>query len=419
MRRPLMLAGVSAAAMAGLALSAGYPAAHEILWPPPTITVAPNAARLAATVTRKDLSELVKARLRRFNAAPLRGHRDAFGKDRLKAWTWTYLARSAVQLYRLNHDGRLIDLVLAGVSRYEADAQRHQASLGFGWYTEDARAPAPYREVPVTGLIMAPIVDLLQEASRDPELARLVAPHRERLLALLQNAISGLDARYIESGGKGYYLLPSGQDVEPLNLMSVYARPLLGLWQLTHDPEAQREITGIARTWKAALTIRPDGSVTWPHTPRPPSIAPRPDPAEVMIKSAAAIEFPLAAYEAGLVFERSDIEHLARAPETTLLEQVDDGHYRLREYVDTLSTAFVGLTDGGVGTVLRPASWYRYGCYDTGVTAGLDAYLFGVDAQFYRLSELALFGLTMRLALHDDPRLCSRRGQIAELGDPD
>ena len=406
MRRPWVVAGLSAAALYPTFAGVRYVQANTEAWPPPSIAVAPGAARYASAVTADALSKLVLVRLRRFNAAPLSGHRDAFGKDRLKAWMWTYLARAAVQVYQLNHDPQLIALVLQGVAKYEAAASLHDPELGFGWYTEDARAKAPYREVPVTGLIMAPMIDLLQDSLRDPELAKLVAPRREQLLSLLRRAVTGLDQRYIEEDGKGYYLLPSGQDVEPINLMSVYARPLLGLWKLTQDAESLREVTGIARTWKAALTVRSDGSVTWPHTPRPASIAPRPDPAEVMIKSAAAIEFPLAAYEAGLVFNHRDIEALARAPATTLLARADDRHYLLREFVDAASDRYVNAATADIGTLLRPASWLQYLCYDQDLTDALDPYLFGIDPKFYRLSELALLGAATRLAIENDPKRC-------------
>jgi len=416
MRRPLVAMGLSAAALYPIFLGGRYIEARTEAWPPPSIAVTPGAARFASAVTADDLSKLILMRLRRFNAASLTGTRDAFGKDRLKAWTWTYIARAALRVYRLNHDPQLIQLVLEGAAKYEAAASLHQAGPGFGWYTEDARASGPYREVPVTGLIMAPIVDLLQEAGRDPQLAKLVETQRARLLALLQRATAGLDGRYFEADGKGYYLLPSGLDVEPLNLMSVYARPLLGYWQLTQDAESLREVTGIARTWKAALRTGEDGSVTWPHTPRPPSIAAKPDPAEVMIKSAAAIEFPLAAYEAGLVFERKDIEALAHAPATTLLTRVDDTHYRLREFVDANSDAFISIGATDVGTALRPASWYRYLCYDRELTGVLDPYLFGIDPAFYRQSDLALLGMADRLAIAHDPASCGTPGQVAEIG---
>ena len=417
MRRTFITLGLSAAALIPLVTGARYVAARTEAWPPPSIVVSPDAGKLAAKVSVADLSDLVLTRLRRFNGEPLYGHRDTFGKDRLKAWTWTYLARAAVRLYRLGHDTRLIDEVLAGASKYEAAAHRHETERSFGWYTEDMHASRAYREVPVSGLIMAPIVDLLLEAKQDRALAQHVAPHRQALLDMLRQAIAGLDKRYIETDGKGYYLLPSGEDVEPLNLMSVYAAPLLGLWRLTQDAESLREATGIARTWKAALSTGIDGGVTWPHTARPPTSSLPPGPPELMIKSSAAIEFPLVAYEAGLVFDRKDIEQLARVPETTLLERVDASHYRLREFVDPGSDSYISVADTGIGTVLRPASWYQYACYNPQQSAVLDPYLFGIDPKFYRLSELALLGLVDRLASQFDPKACGPAGRLALLAD--
>ena len=295
----------------------------------------------------------------------------------------------------MNHDPRLIEAVLAGADGYEAAGSQHQASDGFGWYTEDTRAGTAYREVPVTGLIIAPMVDLLLAARNDPKIAVLIESRRGKLLDLISRSIAGLDKSYVQPGANGYYLLPSGADVEPLNLMSVYARPLLGYWQLTGDAESLREVTGIARTWKSALSIRLDGTVSWPHTARPTGNT---GPAEFLIKSSAAIEFPLAAFEAGLVLDKKDILALSHAPMTTLWTANEHGRIQVRETVDAASQSFLSATGADRSTALRPAAWYAYLCYDHTLKSALDAYLFSIDPRFTEHGEFAMFALANRLA---------------------
>ena len=415
MRSNYVLAGLTAVAALSAASGIRFVAARVEPWPPPAILVAPDAARLASGVNLETFSATLLTRIKRFNSKPLRGSLDAFGKDRLKVWDWIYLARSAVCLYHLNHDPRLIQAVLDGAQAYETDAHRHEALEGFGWYTEDTAAHSVYREVSVTGLIIAPVIDLLLASASDPQLSVQIETKRAWLLELVRRGIAGLDRRYIEEAGRGYYLLPAGDDIEPINLMSVYATPLLGYWRLTGDGEALREAMGIARTWKAALSIAPDGSVTWPHTARPSSIPATTNPAESLIKAAAAIEFPLAAYLAGLVLERKDIEALAAAPMTTLLQQVDDSHYLLREMVQAHLDRYVVVQDPKArSTALRPSAWYSYLCYDRRLTAALDPYLFGLDPKFYLHDDIAMLGMAERLVIEGDPQTCAVRANDAQ-----
>ena len=356
MRSKYLRAGLASAALLSLACGIRFVAARTEPWPPPVIVVTPSAAHLASSVSVAALNTTLLTRLHAFNAQPLRGHLDIFGKDSAKAWDWTYLARSAVRIHRLNHDKRLIEAVLTGFAAYTADAARHEAIDGFGWYTENTRTGAVYREVSITGLVVAPIIDLLLEARTDPQVAEIVEPRRAALLDIIRRSLVGLDRLYIEEDGRGYYLLPAGGEIEPINLMSIYAAQLLGYWRLTSDAEPLREATGIARTWKAVLHSSADWGVSWPHTARPSSIRGPSNPSDFLYKAAAAIEFPLEAYKADLVLQRKDIEAIAKAPLTTLLRKIDDAHYQLRAVMDPSLDNWESYDPKAPSAALRPAA---------------------------------------------------------------
>ena len=407
MRSRVVQAGIAAAALLSLSVGARFVAARTEPWPPPAIVVAPNTARLAASVSVDALNSYLLRRYHEFNHTPLRGHLDVFGKDSVRAWDWAYLARSSVKIYQLTHDPRLIEGLFQGLAAFESDAHRHEALDGFGWYTENTRTGVAYREVSVSGLIVAPVIDLLLEAQTDPQLAALVAPRRDELLDLMRRSLAGLDKMYIEEDGRGYFLLPNGGEIEPLNLMSVYANSLLGYWRLTGDAEALREATGIASTWKAVLQVRADGSVSWPHTARPSTIKGPSNPMEFLYKAAAAIEFPLEAYRAGLVLERRDIEAIAAAPMTTLLHKVDDRHYWLRTVMQGNLDAWLEFDPKDLSPALRPSAWYGYLCHNHSLAGALDSYLFGIDPKFYLKDGIALLGMTDRLVLERDPQRCA------------
>ena len=107
MSRFSRLTGLTAAAALTAVTAGRFVVARTEPWPPPTIAVTPNAGGLAARVSVADFSNAVVERLRRFTKLPVRGSLDA-GRDRLRAWDWTYLSRSAVLLYGRSHDARLI-----------------------------------------------------------------------------------------------------------------------------------------------------------------------------------------------------------------------------------------------------------------------------------------------------------------------
>jgi len=413
MRSRFARAGIAAAALLPLAAGGRFVAARTEPWPPPTVVVAPNASRLASSVSADALNAVLLARWHSFNHTKLRGHLDIFGKDSVRAWDWAYLARTSVRIYGQTRDRRLLDAFFEGLAMYEADGHRHEAIDGYGWYTEDDRMRAPYREVSIAGLVTAPMIDLLLAAKADPQLAGLIDPKRQHLLDLVRQGVAGLDKMYLEEDGRGYYLLPAGGEIEPFNLMSIYANSLLGYWRLTGDAEALREATGIARTWKAVLRVDADGGVSWPHTARPSTIKGPSNPRDFLYKAAAAIEFPLEAYRAGLVLSRKDAEAIAAAPMTTLLYKVDDRHYQVRAVMQPGLDSWLEFDAKDLGSALRPSAWYPYLCLNPHLAGALDDYLFGIDPKFYLKDGIAMLAMSDRLAIARDPARCAPDQTVA------
>ncbi len=413
MRRPLVMAGLSVAALVSVAAAGRQIEARAGFANPKAITVVADAARLAQAVTPGQLADLVLDRLHNFQRNPVWGHRDHNGKDRLKAWVWTYLARAAVVLYQQTHDRRLIEAVLTRTADYAAAARPQNVQSAYGWYTDDAQTGTSYREVPVAGLIMAPVVDLLLAAQQDADLELLVGPQRGALMRMLEDAAAGVKDRYLEDHGHGYYLLPSGEDVVPLNLSSIYAEPLLGLWQLTHKPEYLRQVTGIARTWKTLLQQQPGKGVTWPYWPKPAPADLRKGPRERLVKAAAGIMFPKAAYQAGIVLDRHDISAIAGVPFSTLMVQLDAGHVLIRKHVDPGSDSYLTANRADGDSPLALGAWYVYRCFDMRLAADLDRVMFGIDATFYQHNMLALLGLAKRMAAEREPGGCADQDSAA------
>ena len=409
MRRSVIAAGLSLVALLPLAAGARFLDVRTEDWSlPPLIATNPDGARLAAAIKPDDLNDVLISRLVAFNAQPLRGRYDKAGLDRMKAWAWTYLGRAAVRTYHLTRDPRLIELVLSGFDKYAAEGQAQATQPGgFGWYTHDLQRDVYFKEIPITGLVIAPIVEMLQLAETDDRLAAIIRQRRQDLMQVIRRGIDGFSTNYDEQAGLGFYRNPADPDVLPLNLSSVYARPLLGLGQLTSNQEYFREAAGIARTWQAMLTARSPDDSFWTYTPQPGNPKNPMGPRERMIKAGAGVEFPLAAYHAGIVLSAADIGLIAAMPHTILLERPDSAHVSLRRYVDAKSRDFFTMDRADIRDLMALSSWYAFVCHDPDLEPMLDPILFGLDAKFYLHDGRAMMAIAGRLALPPGPQRCS------------
>lgn len=353
-------------------------------------------------VTPGDLIPEIKVRLRSLAARSPYGDWNAVGRDHVRAWLWSYVGRAAVRLYPVTHDPELITGLLAAWRRYDEAGHDFETVDGYGWYTSERDTGFRYREVPITGMIIRPIVELLAEAKRSPELARLIKPDRARLLATVERAVAGLDSLYKEDVSGGYFMHMGRRGPEPINLMAAYVVPLLGLSELTGNADYRRQFEGVARTYKAALRRGPDGSLGWPYWARPASLTGKPDP---IYKAPVTIELAVAAWRAGVVFTRDDIDQIAASLPATAIEQVDASHVRIHDGMST-GSPYMQLD------IVRPrqlsvqlAGWYEIACLDPGGAALLDRLLPVLDPH-YQLHTFALAGLASRLLDDAEPDRC-------------
>ena len=400
------VAVVSGLALAG-ALTFALAAVPRGPGPETIVRLAPDAAARMAEVTPGVLAAHTIEALKAFARKPVRGFRDKNSKDRLRAWSWSYTARAALLLYRETGDVRLIS-PLPGLFQAYADEARRSG----GWYTDDKATGARYRESPIVGLIAAPMVDMLLLAHTDENAARALAGAGPGLLAVIESELAKLRTDYVEDRGHGFMRLPRGDDVQPLNLASVYAEPLIGLWQLTGNKEYLRQVTGVAATWKAVLAANPTAPPIWPYVPRPSPDDLLAGPAERLMKSAAGIVFAKAAHEAGIVLETKDLLRLAALPGTTFIEPAGKDSVRIRARIDPSYAEYLRPDARDTDNPRALGAWYIFTCLDPAVPGGLDPVLLGIDEKFWRTYRLALYALAMR-RLEEAQGRCAATARVA------
>ena len=128
----------------------------------------------------------------------------------------------------------------------------------------------------------------------------------------------------------------------------------------------------------------------------------KPDP---IYKAPVTIELAVAAWRAGVVFTRDDIDQIAASLPATAIEQVDASHVRIHDGMST-GSPYMQLD------IVRPrqlsvqlAGWYEIACLDPGGAALLDRLLPVLDPH-YQLHTFALAGLASRLLDDAEPDRC-------------
>jgi hypothetical protein len=379
---------------------AALPSIEEAPRPSPR----PDAARLA-----DQLSAHLKERLGRLDERSIRDGTTGRRFQRASAWYWSYWARAALTLHRVTGEPELIRTVADRIAIYRQIAEEDAAIDGFGWYTHDNETGAIYREVTVAGLVIAPMVELLLEARRDPQVAALIEGQEAQILDTVERAVAGLDALYRQEGETGFYLIAEPGEhhgkVEPLNRMGALAAPLFGLAELTGKAGYASKARAMATTYKQAITRQANGAYSWPYWPAPGRLTGK---GERFWKASVSIELALAAYRAGVVFERSDMEAIAAIADRTIL--VPDGErFLVRRLIDPRSRAYPPAEAVPGNDILAVGSWYAYACFRNGLSATLDRFLFGLDGAFYRSFPRAAWGLAESLDQATDPGRCEAK----------
>lgn len=365
------------------------------------------SSRPAAEELERSLSTHLLRALERLDTADIEEATEGRRFGRASGWYWSYWARGAIAMHRVTGDAELIERVLDGIELYRSLAERHAAIDGFGWYTIETGTGIRYREVTVAGLIVAPMVELLLAARTDPAIETIVGGREAMILDTIERGIAGLDRLYREDGGNGYYQIAEPGEhhgkVEPLNRMGLLAAQLFGLAELTGKAEYAHKARAIATTYKSALTQHGNGTYSWPYWPQPGKLT---GAGENFWKASVSIELARAAYRAGVVFDRTDMERIAAIADRTILVDDGVGGFALRRLIDPRAEPMPPAKVATPGRLLSLGSWYAYACFREGLSTKLDGFLFARDPAFYRAFPRAAWGLAESLAAEKDPTRC-------------
>ena len=264
-------------------------------------------------------------------------------RGRYYAWTWGYWGRAAVNAFYALGEQRFADLV---VETYEILLSERDDRLGLtndirkrpikSWGLLSADGRVRFNEITSTGLILLPICDLLVGHAT----ALLSAGRRDQFVASLVDALDEFtdEVQYEDTANGGYFRDPLSGNVEALNHAHVYAAALTKTWRITGSAGLRELAESIARYFLASCTLEDNDTYSWPYAPVPgklrqdhPRMTNGVDPAfrhafgaEAFYKAAVTIEFPVAAYDAGIGFDRQDMERIADCFVKNVFQPGDD-----------------------------------------------------------------------------------------------
>jgi hypothetical protein len=268
----------------------------------PSSAVAPADAKLLLDFLRVELPETIdraKSNCRR---------------GTIYAWRWTYFARAALEAYDRTRDQRFLEVFVETADVVVDDRDHLHRRM------DDYRGrPLPtwgtcrhlngkYTSVVThAGRIAQPLLWfslILGEDDTLPiEYRKRAAPYTSA--ATMALAAFEDDYRRIPGGSLGYYDRPTRGDVEPLNHAHAAGEAFVLLYELTGDASYRERVEELGRYFLAATWEGQNGCRQWPYQASPETLGSRGPEGEPLWKAQITILFPIAAYEHGLVFDRS------------------------------------------------------------------------------------------------------------------
>ncbi|MCA9591776.1 MAG: hypothetical protein KC776_00655 [Myxococcales bacterium] len=269
-------------------------------------------------------------------------------------WGESYLMMSRVALYRTTHDPALL-VALAREVQGMLDAT--DAARGVKDFLGRSRecwqatkysgaGKEPYCWAVHSGMLLAPMIEFVGLVAEHPEHAELsveglgtVQSIADAAKPKLIEAVDVFDADLVSGPGSGemHYIAEAKATFTsfaggplPLNMMNALGRAELALWQLTGDTKYRDRAEGLSRYLKNRMS-KNGTAYAWTYSGQAWSSG----KGEDISHAAINVDFAVKSFEAGLVFDASDMTRLCR----TLLDHV---------HVDTNTAK--DLVDGGGGT---------------------------------------------------------------------
>jgi hypothetical protein len=241
------------------------------------------------------------------------------------AWGESYVAMVQRAMFDATGDARYVDLLLdSAETMYANRADRLNPALideirntlmpAFVSYNLNLGANAREHAWLVHAAFPShPVTYAVSKINSDPQLRSTYGARADALTADIMETMDSFDAEFsLISGGRGVYYEPyldfyapvtNGQT--PYNMQDAAGSTYVALWKATGEQRFYDRAVALAKTLKAEFTPIGD-RYRWRYAPYNPA-----NSASDISHAGLDVNFVIDAYEAGIVFDDSDIQRLA------------------------------------------------------------------------------------------------------------
>jgi hypothetical protein len=236
------------------------------------------------------------------------------------AWSWSYLARAALEAYDRTRDQRFLDvfvetadIVVEDRDHLSGRMDEYRGRMLPTWGTCRHLKGKYTSLLTHAGRIAQPLLRFSLLVGEDEALPD---KYRTRVAGYASAAKAALaafeeDYRRIPEKGFGYYDRSTRGDIEALNHTHAAGEAFVLLYALAGDASYRQRVEELGRYFLASTWEGENGCRQWPYVAVPASLGSRAPEAEPMWKAQITILFPIAAYEHGVFFDPPFIGELS------------------------------------------------------------------------------------------------------------
>ncbi len=239
---------------------------------------------------------------------------------RYSGWAMSFTNQSCLIAYEATSEERFLNLLTVSIERslsYRDDRigridearGRVMHSWGGDRYTKDGRHTT---NITLAGRVCFSMLQFCQIVRETPHLQDKFSEQAERFLADAQACMDEYESEFRDGTlpGEGFYYSITHDEVEAINHQAAAGNALILLHELTGREKYGRMAEQLATFFRNCMWLDENDCLIWTYKPSPDNR--NGPPPERLWKARITIEFPLFAYQHGVVFTRQDMEAIAR-----------------------------------------------------------------------------------------------------------
>jgi hypothetical protein len=287
------------------------------------------------------------------------------------AWPWAYMAQACMLGYQNSHDERFLDLFIdsfddvldlrdSSLEKKDTFHNKVMRAWGSGSHIQGEWIC----HTTSTGRITFPAAMFVNAVNRDKKLFAKYKRKATQYFAAVRYAIEDqmVDYRMVSSDKEGYFLRAGYGTVEPLNHAHAFGSTVAVLYELTGEKQYFDIASSLASFFLNRVRKENNGSYSWSYNPDIEYSDQ--DPPEPYWKAGITTQFAHVAYHAGIVFNVTDMESMAK----TFTLNIFQGNNKYNRHISQNNIELIDPNEKLIkGKIRLLTNWIHFGHFDSKV----------------------------------------------------